>query len=103
MGIIMGTFDLFGIIESIIDPTSSYKEMQDKIESNKEETINDCETVGPGQDSNAILTDFVNDVSESVEPEDDYKSLVMDIKNDFDDDSDADDTEGINSVDADVD
>lgn len=99
----MGTFDLFGIIEAIIDPTSCYKEMQDKIESNKEETINACESVDPGQDPNVILTNVVNDVKESVEPEDDFNSLVMDVKNDFDDDSDADDTEGINSVDAYVD
>ena len=56
--------------------------MKDKIETNNEETINDCE---------------------SIDPEDNFNSLVMDIKNDFDDDSDADDTEGINSVDADVD
>ena len=39
----MGIFDLFGgiLIGAIIDPTSSYEEMQKKIESNEEETIND--------------------------------------------------------------
>ena len=80
----MSIFDSFGgfLIGAIIDPASSYEEMKDKIETNNEETINDCE---------------------SIDPEDNFNSLVMDIKNDFDDDSDADDTEGINSVDADLD
>ena len=44
-----------------------------------------------GQDSNDLLTNFINDVNESVEPEDDFNSLVMDIKKDFEDDSEADD------------
>ena len=74
----MGIFDIFDIIEAIIEPTSDYEEMLDKIKSNKEGTINDCE---------------------SVEPEDDFNSLLMDIKDDFDDDSEADDTEGIISDD----
>lgn len=78
MGIIMGTFDLFGIIESIIDPTSSYKEMQDKIESNKEESIKDC-----------------HPEVESVEPEQDFNGLKTDIMNDFDDDSDTEDGNAI--------
>ena len=75
----MSIFDFFGefLIGAII-PTSSYEEMKDKIETNNEETINDCE---------------------SVEPEDDFNSLLMDIKDDFDDDSEADDTEGIISDD----
>lgn len=66
----MGIFDFFGIIEAIIDPISSYKEMKDNIESNKEETIND---------------------SDSVEPEDNFNSLVTDIMNDFDDSHDSKD------------
>ena len=88
----MSIFDLLGI-RAIIDPTSSYEEMQDKIKSNKEDTINDCESVDSGQDSNVIMTNLVNDVDGSVDPEDNFNSLVMDIKNDFDDDSEADDTE----------
>lgn len=101
----MGIFDLFGgiLIGAIINPTSNYEEMQDKIKSNKEETINDCESVDLGQDSNDIMTNHVNDVDGSVDPEDNFNSLVMDIKNDFGDDSEADDTEGLNSVDFDVD
>lgn len=74
----MGTFVLFGIIEAIIDPTSSYKEMQDKIESNKEESIKDC-----------------HPEVESVESEQDFNGLVMDIMNDFDNDSN---TEGDTSL-----
>ncbi len=72
----MGIFDFLGgfLIGAIIDPTSSYEEMQDKIEPNKEETIND---------------------SESVVPEDDFNSLVTDIMNDFDDSHDRKDSDVI--------
>ena len=52
--------------------------MQDKIESNKEESIKDC-----------------HPEVESVEPEQDFNSLVMDIMNDFDDDSDSEDSKAI--------
>lgn len=93
----MGIFDLFGgiLIGAVIDPTSSYEEMQNKIESNEEEAIDDdnfdVESTELGQDSNDLLTNLINDVNESVEPEDDFNSLVMDIKKDFEDDSEADD------------
>ena len=49
----MGIFDFFGIIEVIIDPISSYKEMKDNIESNKEETINDSDSVEPEDNFNS--------------------------------------------------
>ncbi len=93
----MGIFDYFGgfLIGAVIDPTSSYEEMQNKIESNEEEAIDDdnfdVESTELGQDSNDLLTNLINDVNESVEPEDDFNSLVMDIKKDFEDDSEADD------------
>lgn len=72
----MGIFDLFGgiLIGAIIDPTSSYEEMQKKIESNEEETINDDNY----------------DVG-SIEPEDDFNDLVMDIMNDYDKNPDTED------------
>lgn len=66
----MDIFDIFDEPDSIIDPTSSYADMQDKIESNKEDFIND----------------FANEV-ESVVPEQDFNDLVTDILNDFDDSS----------------
>lgn len=65
----MGIFDLFGGILEIIDPTSSYEEMQKKIESNLEETIND----------------------DNIEPEYDFNDLVMDIMNDYDKNPDTED------------
>ena len=65
----MGIFDLFGGILKIIDPTSSYEEMQKKIESNLEETIND----------------------DNIEPEYDFNDLVMDIMNDYDKNPDTED------------
>ena len=65
----MGIFDLFRGILQIIDPTSSYEEMQKKIESNLEETIND----------------------DNIEPEYDFNDLVMDIMNDYDKNSDTED------------
>lgn len=74
----MGIFDFFGIIGAIIEPTSSYNEMKDNIESNKEE----------------IIKDFYPDV-ESVEPEQDFNGLMTDIMNDFDDDSDTEDGNAI--------
>ena len=37
----MGIFDIFDEPDSIIDPTSSYDDMQDKIESDKEEDKKD--------------------------------------------------------------
>lgn len=72
----MGIFDLFGgiLIGAIIDPTSSYEEMQKKIESNEEETINDDNY----------------DVG-FIEPEDDFNDLVMDIMNDYDKNPDTED------------
>ena len=70
----MGIFDLFRGILQIIDPTSSYEEMQKKIGSNLEETIND--------------DDY--DVG-SIEPEDDFNDLVMDIMNDYDKKPDTED------------
>ena len=70
----MGIFDLFGGILEIIDPTSSYEEMQKKIESNLEETIND--------DNYDVV---------SIEPEDDFNDLVMDIMNDYDKNPDTED------------
>lgn len=65
----MSIFDLLGI-RAIFAPTSSYKNMLDKIESNKEDVINDCV-----------------DRVESVEPEQDFNDLVADIMNDFDNSS----------------
>lgn len=65
----MGIFDLFGGILKIIDPTSSYEEMQKKIESNLEEAIND----------------------DNIEPEYDFNDLVMDIMNDYDKNPDTED------------
>lgn len=70
----MGIFDLFVGILKIIDPTSSSEEMQKKIESNLEETINDDNY----------------DVG-SIEPEDDFNNLVMDIMNDYDKNPDTED------------
>lgn len=74
----MGIFDFFGIIGAIIEPTSSYNEMKDNIESNKEGTIKD----------------FYPE-AESVEPEQDFNGLMTDIMNDFDDDSDTEDGNAI--------
>lgn len=74
----MGIFDYFGIIGAIIEPTSSYNEMKDNIESNKEGTIKD----------------FYPE-AESVEPEQDFNGLMTDIMNDFDDDSDTEDGNAI--------
>lgn len=68
----MGISDFFGIIGAIIDPTSSYEEMQEKIESNKEDVIKDC-----------------HHEVESVEPEQDVNDFVTDVMNDFDDISDS--------------
>ena len=88
----MGLFDFFGIIEAIIEPTSSYNEMKDNIESNKEETINDSESVELEQDSNILLTDLINNNDvESVEPEDDFNGLVTDIMIDFENNHDRKD------------
>lgn len=88
----MGIFDYFGIIGAIIEPTSSYNEMKDNIESNKEETINDSASVELEQDSNILLTDLINnnDVG-SVEPVDDFNSLMTDIMIDFDNNHDRKD------------
>lgn len=93
----MGIFDFFGIIGAIIDPTSSLKEMQDKIGFNKEEAVrdshHDVESVEPEHGFNGLLTDHVNDilVYESVVPEDDFNELVMDIMNDYDKNPDTED------------
>ena len=72
----MSIFDLFGgiLIGAVIEPTSNYEEMLDKIESNKEETIND-----------------ENHDMDSVEQEDDFNYLVMDITNDYDKNPDTED------------
>lgn len=93
----MGIFDFFGgiLIGAIIDPTSSYEEMQNKIESNKEKTISDkdydVEPVDPKHGFDDLLTDHINDFpdSESVEPEGDFDDLLMDIMNDYDNNPDT--------------
>lgn len=75
---VMGIFDLFGIIGSIIDPASSYDDMQDKIESDNEDVIGDR-----------------FHVSDGVEPEHDFNDLVTDIMNDFVNNPDTEDGKGI--------
>lgn len=70
----MSIFDIFEEPDYLIEPTSDYDEMLDKIESNKEDAINGCE---------------------SVVPKDDFNGLLTDIMNDFDDDSDSEDSNGI--------
>ena len=87
--------------EFCVAPSTSFEEMQDEIESDKEEVVGDIPhevaSVEPEHGFNGLLTDYVNDipVSESVEPEDNFNSLVTDIMNDFGDSHDRKDSDVI--------
>ncbi len=74
----MSIFDFFGVVKAIINPTSSYKKMLDKMESDNEDIIGDR-----------------SHISDGVEPEQDFNGLVTDIMNDFDGDSDTEDCNAI--------
>ena len=100
----MGIFDFFGIIEAIIDPTSSLKEMQNKIGLNKEEAVrdshHDVESVEPEHGFNGLLTDHVNDILVyDVKPEENFRDMEIEIRRDFDDAPDIEDGDVIRTTD----
>ena len=100
----MGIFDFFGIIEAIIDPTSSLKEMQDKIGLNKEEAVrdshHDVESVEPEHGFNGLLTDHVNDILVyDVKTEENFRDMEIEIRIDFDDAPDIEDGDVIRTTD----
>lgn len=88
----MDIFEIFGEPDSIIDPTSSYDDIQDKIEFDKEEDKKDSH-----HEVEAIMP------NECIAPEPDFNELVTDIMNDFGDNSDKEDGKSIITDDFDLD
>ena len=88
----MGIFEIFDEPDSIIDPTSSYDDIQDKIEFDNEEDKKDSH-----HEVEAIMP------NECIAPEPDFNELVTDIMNDFGDNSDKEDGKSIITDDFDLD
>ena len=78
----MGIFDFWGVIKAIINPTSSYKNMLDKIESDNEGAIGDRfhgeNSVKPEHHFNHLVKDIMNYFVEDLSVEDGDETITED-------------------------